>query len=243
MCRVILRPQAREQRGVAPSAVAGNFADLLTGFDPASLLEAKQEPLSPDSELLETAEGFELQDTDADLLAMFQELAEEPAPELAPLAMPTSPAASLPGPMVPFEPVQTLPVPARPAMTIFDQQLMFQQAMLQQQQAAMATAQIPVKPGYPTLRRGKTPEEVAAQVERTKQRRRESAHRSRSRRKDYMKTLEEENDALRAENAALRAKLKVQGVSLTSSVMDAASRQTSGGADSGSSSEVAAMQM
>lgn len=65
MCRVILRPQAREQRGVAPSAVAGNFADLLTGFDPASLLEAKQEPLSPDSELLETAEGFELQDTGA----------------------------------------------------------------------------------------------------------------------------------------------------------------------------------
>lgn len=47
-------------------------------------------------------------------------------------------------------------------------------------------------------------EEVAAQVERVKKRRRESAQRSRQRKNEYMKNLEEENRALKYELSKLR---------------------------------------
>lgn len=53
----------------------------------------------------------------------------------------------------------------------------------------------------------KTPEEIAEQVERVKRRRRESAHRSRQKRFEYIKTLESENDALKMENERLRQML------------------------------------
>lgn len=66
------------------------------------------------------------------------------------------------------------------------------------------------KPGRPPLgkRKGKkSPEEIAAQIERVKQRRRESAQRSRNRKCEYMKSLEEENKKLRDENQYLRQML------------------------------------
>ena len=147
---------------------------------------------------------------------MFHELSDDASPESG------SPMGSLPVPalpsLVPFEaPVAPAPVvPGAQPMNLFEQQMMFQQAMLAQQvqqQQQMGLVQMVAKPAcYPGMRRGKSPEEIAAQIERTKQRRRESAHRSRSRRKDYMKHLEDENEVLKAECAALRAQLKSQGI-------------------------------
>lgn len=53
-----------------------------------------------------------------------------------------------------------------------------------------------------------SPEEAAAQEERIKRRRRESAQRSRQRKSCYMKTLEVENDTLKAQVALLQKELK-----------------------------------
>lgn len=153
---------------------------------------------------------------DADLLAMFHELSDDASPESG-APMGSLPVPALPS-LVPFEaPVAPAPVvPGAQPMNLFEQQMMFQQAMLAQQvqqQQQMGLVQMVAKPAcYPGMRRGKSPEEIAAQIERTKQRRRESAHRSRSRRKDYMKHLEDENEVLKAECAALRAQLKSQGI-------------------------------
>lgn len=64
------------------------------------------------------------------------------------------------------------------------------------------------KPGRPPSggkrRSKKTAEEIAAQVERVKQRRRESAQRSRNRKCEYVKNLEDENKKLKNENEYLR---------------------------------------
>lgn len=63
------------------------------------------------------------------------------------------------------------------------------------------------KPGRPPAGKRKckkSPEEVAAQIERVKQRRRESAQRSRNRKCEYVKSLEEENRKLKNENEYLR---------------------------------------
>lgn len=64
----------------------------------------------------------------------------------------------------------------------------------------------------PAVRRARTESEVAEQVERTKKRRRESAQRSRTRRNCYMKALETENAALKAELARLRGALVAGGM-------------------------------
>jgi len=56
-------------------------------------------------------------------------------------------------------------------------------------------------------RKARAPEDVAAAVERIKEKRRQSAQRSRDRKSAYIGALEEENGALRAQVAALRAQL------------------------------------
>lgn len=129
----------------------------------------------------------------------------EPAEELAPVFA-AQPLAPLP---------TALHVPLQsPALDMFQHPVALQQAGLAQKTASMDMVLRPAKPGMPAVcgvRRNRTVEEVAAQIERTKKRRRESAHRSRARRKDYISTLEQENEALRAENAALRARLQGPG--------------------------------
>lgn len=59
-------------------------------------------------------------------------------------------------------------------------------------------------------KRNKSPEEIAAQEEKVKKRRRESAQRSRQRKSAYLKNLECENHALKLENERLRKALAKQ---------------------------------
>lgn len=71
----------------------------------------------------------------------------------------------------------------------------------------------------------KTPQEAAEQQERIKKRRRESAQRSRARKNCIMKTLELENQFLRAENQQLRSLLaKHEGVPADRSSTDSGMR-------------------
>lgn len=72
------------------------------------------------------------------------------------------------------------------------------------QPAKQAGAAKPGRPPAGKRKSKKTPEEAAAQIERVKQRRRESAQRSRNRKCEYVKTLEEENRILKNENEYLR---------------------------------------
>eukprot|EP00884_Botryococcus_braunii_P021451 jgi/Botrbrau1/7990/Bobra.384_2s0018.1 len=75
-----------------------------------------------------------------------------------------------------------------------------QSKRLQQAMAMRASVGPTPVPGHAK----KSKEEVAAQVERVKKRRRESAQRSRQRKNEYMKNLEEENRALKYELGKLR---------------------------------------
>lgn len=77
----------------------------------------------------------------------------------------------------------------------------------EQMVAPRAAKEAVSKPGKPPVgkkRSRKSPEEIAAQVERVKQRRRESAQRSRNRKCEYVKNLEEENAKLKNENEYLK---------------------------------------
>lgn len=138
-------------------------------------------------------------------------------------------------PMQPFHPYQLPPqqlappfttafaapvgglFPAMPVMPGMYQMVMPQQAALQPEQPSFDAGTDVQSDGLGDLsydgegrarRSKKTPEELAAQVERVKKRRRESAQRSRARKNCYVHNLEAENRALKLENESLRAMLR-----------------------------------
>lgn len=122
--------------------------------------------------------------------------------QVPPSSMPDSKAMAMPFPMMPGMPQ------APPSL-----QQQYTQAVLQQQmwaqfnQATGAGFANANSQSNPAVKRGKTAAEIAEQQERVKRRRRESAQRSRQRKSAYLKSLEFENQSLRAENDRLRREL------------------------------------
>jgi hypothetical protein len=141
---------------------------------------------------------------DFDLLGMFDgSPGTQGSPSAAVLGQPVLGAAG--GASAPAHPTLSMLGSHMPC-TMPSLQQQYTHAVLQQQQM---WAQLQTNSGLTggISRRGKTAAEVAEQQERIKRRRRESAQRSRQRKSAYMKTLECENHALKAENDALRREL------------------------------------
>jgi hypothetical protein len=98
-----------------------------------------------------------------------------------------------------------------PANAVVALQQQYTQAILQQHMLAQAQANTTERSIPPVNKRGKSSAQIAEQQERVKQRRRESAQRSRQRKSSYMKSLEAENYALKLENARLRKEMETLG--------------------------------
>lgn len=83
-----------------------------------------------------------------------------------------------------------------------------QHALLMHQQLQVSVPQsVPTMTAATYSKKGRSPEELAEQIERVKKRRRESARRSRQRKSAYVSGLESENKALKVENQRLREQL------------------------------------
>ena len=109
-------------------------------------------------------------------------------------------------------PHQQPAMPMQMAAAPLTLQQQYTQAILQQHMMAAqmaTTVQTGITPAAApgVSRRGKSAAEVAEQQERIKERRRESAQRSRQRKSAYMKSLEGENHALKLDNERLRKEL------------------------------------
>ena len=137
--------------------------------------------------------------------APWMAMAPPPMMPPAPPAMAAAPVAPAPAPVAPAAPAAPRPAPAaRPAAP---------SASAGDASAGTAPARAkPLNPGAAATmaaagKHRKSPEELGEAIERIKQKRRESAQRSRNRRAAYMRELERENKALRDEVARLRAAL------------------------------------
>lgn len=122
--------------------------------------------------------------------------------QVPPSSMPDSKAMAMSFPVMPGMPQGVPSLQQQYTHAVLQQQMWAQFNQASAAGFANANSQ-----ANPAVKRGKTAAEIAEQQEKVKRRRRESAQRSRQRKSAYLKSLEFENQTLRAENDRLRREL------------------------------------